>query len=68
MEDFHNEAWRLDRLHSSPVTWIARNRYTFQSFEEWTNAFWMQVRYDLEFGLIMILGHDRATFWRIDKR
>src|SRR6266516_1146710 len=26
-KDFHNEAWRLDRLHSSPVTWIARNRY-----------------------------------------
>src|SRR6266487_130126 len=26
-EDFHNEAWRLDRLHSSPVTWIAHNRY-----------------------------------------
>src|SRR6266487_344473 len=25
-KDFHNEAWRLDRLHSSPVTWIARNR------------------------------------------
>src|SRR5205823_14726256 len=26
-KDFHNQAWRLDRLHSSPVMWIARHRY-----------------------------------------
>ncbi len=26
-KDIHNEAWRLDRLHSSPVAWIARHRY-----------------------------------------
>ncbi len=25
-KDFHNDAWGLDRLNSSPVTWIARHR------------------------------------------
>src|ERR1700686_4441748 len=25
-KDFHNQTWKLDRLHSSTVMWIARNR------------------------------------------
>ena len=26
-KDFDDEAWGLDRLHSSPVPWVARYRY-----------------------------------------